>query len=72
MDAEDPDNYPHHTRNLITSLLSHFGHVLKISSESVHNFSNNLPNSKEFRDPEDPDGHPDHYSLLAFTILDIS
>ena len=34
----DPDNDPHHSQNLITCSLSHLGHILKISSKSVHNF----------------------------------
>ena len=34
----DPDSDPDHSQNLITCSLSHLGHVLKISSKSVHKF----------------------------------
>ena len=34
----DPDSDPDHSQNLIAWSLSHLGHILKISSKSVHNF----------------------------------
>ena len=33
----DPDSDPDHSQNLIACSLSHLGHILKISSKSVHN-----------------------------------
>ena len=38
MDPEDPDSDPNHSQNLITSFFYHFGHILKISSKSIHKF----------------------------------
>ena len=34
----NPDSDPDHCQNLITCSLSQLGHILKISSKSVHNF----------------------------------
>ena len=34
----DPDSDPDYSLNLIICSLSHLGHILKISSKSVHNF----------------------------------
>ena len=34
----DPDSDPDYSQNRITCSLSHLGHILKISSKSVHNF----------------------------------
>ena len=34
----DPDSDPDHSQNLLTCSLSHLGHILKITSKSVHNF----------------------------------
>ena len=56
LDPEDPD----HSQNLITCSLSLFGHFLKISSKSTHDFLSYLSLKLYFMDPEDPDSGPDH------------
>ena len=38
MDPEDPDSDPDHSQNLIISSFHHFGHILKILSNSVCQF----------------------------------
>ena len=52
----DPDSYPDHSQNLITCPLSHLGHILKISSKSVHNFLSY---------PEDPDDLDHSQNLIT-------
>ena len=34
----DPDSDPDHSKNLITCSSHHLGHLLKMSSQSIHNF----------------------------------
>ena len=38
LDADDPDSDPDHSPNLITCSSHHLGHLLKMSSQSIHNF----------------------------------
>ena len=59
----DPDSDPDHYQHLITCSLSHLGHILKISSKSLHNFLSYLSLKLHFMDPEDPDD-PDHSQNL--------
>ena len=35
---DDPHSDPDHSKNLITCSLYHLGHLLKMSSQSIHNF----------------------------------
>ena len=70
----DPESDSDHPQNLITYSLAHVGHILKISSKSVHNFLSYLSLKLHFMDQEDPDD-PDHSktkSILPFTFSDIS
>ena len=38
LDPDDPDSDPDHSKNVITCSLYHLGHLLKMSSQSIHNF----------------------------------
>ena len=38
LDPDDPDSDPDHSQNLITCSSLHLGHLLKMSSQSIHNF----------------------------------
>ena len=38
LDPDDPDSDPDHSPNLITCSSHHSGHLLKMSSQSIHNF----------------------------------
>ena len=38
LDPDDPDSDPDHSRNLITCSSHHLDHLLKMSSQSIHNF----------------------------------
>ena len=38
LDPDDPDSDPDHSKNIITCSLYHLGHLLKMSSQSIHNF----------------------------------
>ena len=38
LDPDDPDSDPDHSPNLITCSSQHLGHLLKMSSQSIHNF----------------------------------
>ena len=38
LDPDDPDSDPDHSPNLITCSSHHLGHLLKMSSQSIHNF----------------------------------
>ena len=38
LDQDDADSDPDHSQNLITCSSHHLGHLLKMSSQSIHNF----------------------------------
>ena len=51
MDPEDPDSDPDHSQNLIISSFYFFGHILKISSKSIHRFLSYLVHKQTDRQP---------------------
>ena len=59
LDPDDPDSDPDHSPNLITCSSHHLGHLLKMSSQSIHNFLRYV--LLHFMDPEDPYSDPDHF-----------
>ena len=61
----DPDSDPDHSQNLITCSLSHLGHILKISSKSVHNLLSYLSLKLHFMDPKDPDNLDHSQNLIT-------
>ena len=70
----DPDSDPDHSQHLITCSLSHLGHILIISSKSVHNFE--LSVFKNYilwiQIQIVIQITPKIYSFLSFTFSDIS
>ena len=54
MDPEDPDSDPDHSQNLIISSFYFFGHILKISSKSVHRFLSYLAHKQTNRQTGSP------------------
>ena len=63
-----PDSDPDHSQNLITYSLSHLGHILKISSKSVHNFLSYLSLKITFHGSRRSGSLPksNHFFLLPF------
>ena len=59
LDPDDPDGDPDHSKSIITCSLYHLGHLLKMSSQSIHNFLRYV--LLHFTDPEDPYSDPDHF-----------
>ena len=60
LDPDNPDSDPDLSQSLITCFLCHLGHLLKISSKSIHNFLSYLSLKITFHGSEDSDSGPDH------------
>ena len=71
LDPDDPGSDPDHSQNLITCSSQHLGHLLKMSSQSIHNFLRYLSLKITFMDPEVPYSDPDHFqnSIISCCYL---